>query len=51
MARTSLRGIPSRSGIPACRPDGRIGLANRPPDGFIGEVFRRRGRHMFGLRA
>ncbi|HEU4663274.1 MAG TPA: methyltransferase domain-containing protein [Dokdonella sp.] len=29
-----------------CRPGGRIGLATWTPDGFIGEVFKRVGRHV-----
>jgi ubiquinone/menaquinone biosynthesis C-methylase UbiE len=30
----------------ACRPGGRIGLANWTPDGFIGQVFKTIGRHL-----
>lgn len=29
-----------------CRPDGRIGLANWTPDGFIGQLFKTIGRHV-----
>jgi ubiquinone/menaquinone biosynthesis C-methylase UbiE len=29
-----------------CRPDGRIGLANWTPDGFVGRMFKTLGRHL-----
>lgn len=32
--------------VRACRPGGRVGLANWTPDGFIGEMFRVVGRHV-----
>lgn len=32
--------------VRVCRPGGRIGLANRTPEGFIGHVFKTLGRHL-----
>jgi SAM-dependent methyltransferase len=36
----------ARELLRACRPGGRIGLANWTPDGWIGELFRVTGRHV-----
>ena len=36
----------ARELLRACRPGGRIGLASWTPEGWIGEVFRRTGRHV-----
>jgi ubiquinone/menaquinone biosynthesis C-methylase UbiE len=35
---------PAREMLRVCRPEGKIGLANWTPDGFIGELFRTIGR-------
>lgn len=36
----------ARELLRVCRPQGRIGLANWTPDGFIGQVFRVMGKHV-----
>ncbi len=38
--------LAARELLRACRPGGKIGLANHTPDSWIGEVFRTTGRHL-----